>query len=96
MTGGRICHSLKAGLPRLPEVEAPVGARCGLSASPRWTELADDRRLHLLQARRGRQKNSSVLRGPFDRWLAEKAEERARQYICGIAVEELIKDRSIA
>ena len=36
----------------------------------------------------------SVLRGPFDQWLAEKAEEAGAEYICGIAVEELIKDGS--
>lgn len=32
----------------------------------------------------------SVLRGPFDQWLAEKAEEAGAEYICGIAVEDLM------
>lgn len=36
----------------------------------------------------------SVLRGPFDQWLASKAEEAGAEYICGIAVEELLKDGS--
>ncbi|HIT50619.1 MAG TPA: FAD-dependent oxidoreductase, partial [Candidatus Aveggerthella excrementigallinarum] len=34
----------------------------------------------------------SILRGPFDQWLASKAEEAGAEYICGIAVEELVKD----
>ncbi|WP_454946050.1 FAD-dependent oxidoreductase [Cryptobacterium curtum] len=34
----------------------------------------------------------SVLRGPFDQWLAETAEAAGAEYICGIAVEELLKD----
>ncbi|MFR4804911.1 MAG: FAD-dependent oxidoreductase, partial [Eggerthellaceae bacterium] len=36
----------------------------------------------------------SVLRAPFDQWLASKAEEAGAEYICGIAVEELLKDES--
>ena len=36
----------------------------------------------------------SVLRAPFDQWLASKAEDAGAEYICGIAVEELIKDES--
>lgn len=35
-----------------------------------------------------------MLRGPFDQWLAEKAEDAGAEYICGIAVEELLKDES--
>ena len=54
-------------------------------------ELADGHRLHLLRAGRGGQNSYSVLRGPFDQWLAEKAEEAGAEYICGIAVEELIR-----
>ncbi len=34
----------------------------------------------------------SVLRAPFDQWLASKAEDAGAEYICGIAVEELLKD----
>lgn len=36
----------------------------------------------------------SVLRAPFDQWLAAKAEEAGADYICGIPVEELIKDEN--
>ena len=36
----------------------------------------------------------TVLRGPFDQWLAEQAENAGCEYICGIAVEELLKDES--
>lgn len=32
----------------------------------------------------------TVLRGPFDQWLAEKAEDAGAEYICGIAVEDLM------
>lgn len=34
----------------------------------------------------------TVLRGPFDQWLAEKAEDAGAEYICGIAVEDLMID----
>lgn len=34
----------------------------------------------------------SVLRGRFDYWLAELAESAGCEYICGVAVEELLKD----
>lgn len=36
----------------------------------------------------------SVLRGTFDQWLAELAEGAGAEYICGIPVEELVKDGS--
>ena len=32
----------------------------------------------------------TVLRGPFDQWLAEQAENAGAEYIYGIAVENLI------
>ena len=40
----------------------------------------------------GRPENSSysVLRGPFDRWLAAKAEEAGAECIFGITVEDLV------
>lgn len=34
----------------------------------------------------------SVLRGPFDQWLAKQAENAGAEYLCGITVEGLIKD----
>lgn len=40
------------------------------------------------------QDSYSVLRGPFDQWLAEQAENAGCEFICGIAVEELLKDES--
>lgn len=40
------------------------------------------------------QESYSVLRAPFDQWLAELAESSGAEYICGIAVEELLKDSS--
>lgn len=36
----------------------------------------------------------SVLRGPFDQWLADQAEAAGAEYICGITVEEVIKDEA--
>lgn len=36
----------------------------------------------------------SVLRGEFDQWLAEQAENAGAEYIYGIAVEELLRDDS--
>jgi electron transfer flavoprotein-quinone oxidoreductase len=38
------------------------------------------------------QDSYSVLRAPFDQWLAKKAEEAGAEYIYGIPVEELVKD----
>jgi electron transfer flavoprotein-quinone oxidoreductase len=38
------------------------------------------------------QDSYSVLRAPFDRWLAEQAEAAGAEYICGIAVDHLLKD----
>ena len=35
-----------------------------------------------------------MLRGTFDQWLAELAEGAGAEYICGIPVEELVKDGS--
>lgn len=36
----------------------------------------------------------AVLRGTFDQWLAEQAERAGAEYICGIAVEELMRDEN--
>ena len=35
-----------------------------------------------------------MLRAPFDQWLAEQAGNAGAEYICGIAVEKLIKDEN--
>ena len=95
MTGGRIySHSLKQVFPDF-ESEAPVERKITheriamMDPSSQMTvdftssELAEEGK-----------DSYSVLRGPFDQWLAEKAEEAGAEYICGIAVEELIKDGS--
>lgn len=34
------------------------------------------------------QESYTVLRAPFDQWLAEQAENAGAEYICGIAVEK--------
>ena len=34
----------------------------------------------------------SVLRGPFDQWLADRAEEAGAEVLCGVVVEEVLKD----
>lgn len=39
-------------------------------------------------------RSASVLRAPFDQWLAEKAEGAGAEFIYGIAVEALLKDES--
>ena len=93
MTGGRIySHSLKTVFPDF-EREAPLERKITHErmafmdpasqmaidfTSPELAEEAKD--------------SYSVLRAPFDQWLASKAEDAGAEYICGIAVEELLKD----
>ena len=95
MTGGRIySHSLKQVFPDF-ESEAPVERKITherIALMDPSSQMAVD----FTSAELGEEgKDSySVLRGPFDQWLAEKAEEAGAEYICGIAVEELIKDGS--
>ncbi|WP_101721076.1 FAD-dependent oxidoreductase [Eggerthella timonensis] len=95
MTGGRIySHSLKKVFPDF-EREAPLERKITHErmafmdpasqmaidfTSPELAEEAKD--------------SYSVLRAPFDQWLASKAEDAGAEYICGIAVEELLKDES--
>ena len=95
MTGGRIySHSLKKVFPDF-EQEAPLERKITHErmafmdptsqmaidfTSPELAEEAKD--------------SYSVLRAPFDQWLAGKAEDAGAEYICGIAVEELLKDES--
>ena len=95
MTGGRIySHSLKQVFPDF-ESEAPVERKITherIAMMDPSSQMAVD----FTSSELGEEgKDSySVLRGPFDQWLAEKAEEAGAEYICGIAVEELIKDGS--
>lgn len=92
MTGGRIySHALKQVFPEF-ESEAPLERKI---AHERISMLAPDANFtidfsseELLKEGRD---SYSVLRGPFDQWLAEKAEEAGAEYIYGIAVEALVK-----
>ncbi|MEC4183240.1 FAD-dependent oxidoreductase [Adlercreutzia sp. R21] len=95
MTGGRIySHALKPVFPDFEE-EAPLERKITheriamLSADSEMTIDFTSPEL----AREGAD-SYSVLRGPFDQWLAEKAEAAGAEYICGIAVEELLRDGS--
>ena len=95
MTGGRIySHSLKEVLPDF-EAEAPLERKI---THERIAMLNSDSEMTIdftspVLAEKGKD-SYSVLRGPFDQWLAEKAEEAGAEYICGIAVEELLKDEA--
>ena len=93
MTGGRIySHSLKKVFPDF-ESEAPLERKITherMAFMDPAAQMAVDFTSPEL-AQEGRD-SYSVLRGPFDQWLASKAEEAGAEYICGIAVEELLKD----
>lgn len=95
MTGGRIySHSLKEVFPDF-ESEAPLERKI---THERIAMLNSDSEMTIdftspVLAEEGKD-SYSVLRGPFDQWLAEKAEDAGAEYICGIAVEELLKDES--
>ncbi|MGN0078373.1 MAG: FAD-dependent oxidoreductase, partial [Coriobacteriales bacterium] len=95
MTGGRIySHSLKKVFPSF-ESEAPLERkitheRIALMDAQASTTI-DFTSAELAQEGRD---SYSVLRGPFDQWLAEKAEEAGAEYIYGISVEALLKDEN--
>lgn len=95
MTGGRIySHSLKKVFPDF-EAEAPLERKITherMAFMDPAAQLAVDFTSPEL-AEEGAD-SYSVLRAPFDQWLAEKAEDAGAEYICGIAVEELLKDES--
>lgn len=95
MTGGRIySHSLKQVFPDF-ESEAPVERKITherIALMDPESQMAIDFTSKEL-CEEGKD-SYSVLRGPFDQWLASKAEDAGAEYICGIAVEELIKDDS--
>lgn len=95
MTGGRIySHSLKEVFPDF-EQEAPLERKI----THERIALMDSESAMTIDftspelAVEGAD-SYSVLRGPFDQWLAEKAEEAGAEAIYGIPVEELIKDES--
>ncbi|WP_165172722.1 FAD-dependent oxidoreductase [Adlercreutzia sp. ZJ242] len=93
MTGGRVySHALKAVFPDF-EQEAPLERKITrerislLSEDASFTvDFTSDEML------KEGQDSYSVLRAPFDSWLAEKAEEAGAELIYGIAVEGLVKD----
>ena len=93
MTGGRIySHSLKKVFPDF-EQEAPLERKITherMAFMDPAAQMAVDFTSPEL-AEEGKD-SYSVLRAPFDQWLASKAEDAGAEYICGIAVEELLKD----
>lgn len=95
MTGGRIySHSLKEVFPDF-EQEAPLERKI----THERIALMDHESAMTIdftspELAREDADSYSVLRGPFDQWLAEKAEEAGVEAIYGIPVEELIKDES--
>ena len=93
MTGGRIySNSLKKVFPDF-EQEAPLERKITherMAFMDPAAQMAVDFTSPEL-AEEGKD-SYSVLRAPFDQWLASKAEDAGAEYICGIAVEELLKD----
>ena len=93
MTGGRIYgFALKDVFPDFEE-EAPLERKITherislMTSDANFTvDFSSDKMLES-----GRD-SYSVLRGPFDQWLASKAEDAGAEAIYGIAVEELLKD----
>lgn len=95
MTGGRIySHALKAVFPDF-ESEAPLERRI---THERISLMAPDANLTVDFSSEDMKAEGSdsysVLRGPFDQWLASKAEDAGVECIYGIPVEELVKDES--
>ncbi len=95
MTGGRIyAHALDKVFPDFRD-EAPIERRI---VHERISMMAPDANFTIdfasdEMSKQG-QDSYAVLRGPFDQWLAEKAEEAGAEYIYGIAVEKLVKDEA--
>lgn len=93
MTGGRLyTHSLERVFPDFRE-DAPLERRI---THERVSLMAEDANFTVdftssaMQVEG--QESYSVLRGPFDQWLASKAEDAGAEAIYGIAVEKLVKD----
>jgi electron transfer flavoprotein-quinone oxidoreductase len=93
MTGGRIyTHALAQVFPDFAD-EAPLERRITHERISMMTPDAnftvDYSSKKMLQ---NGQDSYSVLRGPFDQWLAAKAEDAGAEYIYGIPVEDLLKE----
>lgn len=93
MTGGRLyAHSIKKVFPDFEE-EAPIERKITherislMTGDANFTVDFSSQQMQPLE-----QASYSVLRGPFDQWLAGKAEEAGAEAIYGIPVESLIKD----
>lgn len=95
MTGGRIySHALKPVFPDF-EKEAPLERRITHERISMMTEDANFTVDFSSKKMKTEGMDSySVLRAPFDQWLAGKAEEAGAEVIYGIAVEELAKDEN--
>ena len=95
MTGGRIyAHALKKVFPNFEE-EAPIERKI---THERISLMAEDSNFTVDftsdEMNKPEQASYSVLRGPFDQWLAEQAENAGAEFIYGIAVESLMKDEN--
>jgi len=95
VSGGRLyTHALKEVFPDF-EQEAPLER---LITHERISMITDDASFTVDFSSNDMlikgQDSYSVLRGPFDQWLAEKAEGAGAEYIYGIPVEELVKEGS--
>jgi electron transfer flavoprotein-quinone oxidoreductase len=95
MTGGRIyTHALREVFPDFEE-DAPLERKI---SHERISLISPDSNMTIDFASNDLlvegQESYSVLRAPFDQWLAQKAEDAGAEYIYGIAVEELVKEGS--
>lgn len=93
MTGGRIyTHSLRTVFPDF-ESEAPLERKIVHEAISLVTD-DEATTIEFASPRLGESECSSyaVLRGPFDQWLASKAEEAGAECVFGIAVEDLVRE----
>ena len=93
MTGGRIyTHSLEKVFPNFRE-EAPLERRI---THERISLITEDANFTVDftsdQMKVDGRESYSVLRGPFDQWLAQQAEDAGADFIYGIAVESLVKN----
>jgi electron transfer flavoprotein-quinone oxidoreductase len=95
MTGGRLySHSLEKIIPNFAE-EAPVERRVVKERISMMTEN-DGVTMNYLSPRLAQSGSDSyvVLRGKFDRWLFDKAEEAGAMATAGIGVDELIVENN--
>ncbi|MBR3181396.1 MAG: FAD-dependent oxidoreductase [Eggerthellaceae bacterium] len=95
MTGGRLyTHALERLIPDFRD-RAPLERRV---THERITLLADDAGFTIdfasQEMKEQGQESYTVLRAPFDQWLASEAEAAGAELICGIPVEDLIIDSS--